>query len=689
MNRLAIVFTLLGALSWPEADAQIHKSQKSDSTSLERLYNLNPIVVTGSGHHQRLKSTATPVRMLSGQEIQEQGISTFDGALTRLLPQVSMAPSSMGSFLRLNGLGNKYILILINGQKLSGDISSNIDLNRVNMARVKRIEVLDGAASSLYGSDAIAGVINIITDQPTDDIVSVSSDTRVSGKGQLTESVNLDVYTHGFGSYTSYSHDRADSYQTNNLVYKKGSDTETEQKLAPLFTGYRSHLLSQRFTYSPDKKLAMNAGIDFSWKTTDRPDSREDITGGTDYEMRYRGLRWNVGGIYKFTRRNSLQADFTADNFRYGKEYDVETKTNKVGDYVQSKKQRTLEGQLKGILGLTEHSTTILGADWRRDQLEASSGNIDQHTYILAAYAQHEMRLMESLTATVGARYDYHEQFNGRFTPKATLMYSPGAFNFRATYSSGFRAPGLDELYYHYFSINRGKPQIIFGNKDLDPEKSHYWALNAEYRTNTLAVSLTGYVNNIRDMVVRQDIDIDDASMQMLRQEFPEMKDDEAAKLERYSLYRNSDRGRVEGLQASLSANLFPGFNLTANYAWTYARTKTAGKWEILDRSIRNSATFAANYHHAWGKYALNVNLNGRFQSKTYYNSYEDAPGFGVWNLQTTHTFDHLKWARIQPSIGIDNLFDKVDDRIDSSKRKYALYSPGRMLVVGLKVVFR
>lgn len=595
----------------------------------------------------------------------------------------------MGSFLRLNGLGNKYILILINGQKLSGDISSNIDLNRVNMARVKRIEVLDGAASSLYGSDAIAGVINIITDQPTDDIVSVTSDTRVSGKGQLTESVNLDVYTHGFGSYTSYSHDRADSYQNNNLVYKKGSDTETEQTIAPLFTGYRSNLLSQKFTYSPDKKLAMNAGIDFSWKTTERPDSREDITGGTDYEMRYRGLRWNVGGIYKFTRRNSLQADFTADNFRYGKEYDVETKTNKVGDYVQSKKQRTLEGQLKGILGLTEHSTTIIGADWRRDQLEASSGNIDQHTYILAAYVQHEMRLMEQLTATLGARYDYHEQFNGRFTPKATLMYSPGAFNFRATYSSGFRAPGLDELYYHYFSINRGKPQIIFGNKDLEPEKSHYWALNAEYRTNTLAVSITGFVNNIRDMVVRQDIDTDDESMQMLRKEFPEMKDDEASKLERYSLYRNSDRGRVEGLQASLSANLFPGFNLTANYAWTYARTKTAGKWEILDRSIRNSATFAANYHHAWGRYALNVNLNGRFQSKTYYNSYEDTPGFGIWNLQTTHTFDHLKWVRIQPSIGIDNLFDKVDDRIDSTKRKYALYSPGRMLVVGLKVVFR
>ena len=153
------------------AFAQIHKNAsaglRKDSSVVSRTYNLNPIVVTGSGHHQRLKSTSTPVRVLSSQEISEQGITTFDGVLTRMMPQASMAPNSMGTFLRLNGLGNKYILILVNGQKLSGDISNNVDLNRINMSRVKRIEVLDGAASSLYGSDAIAGVINIITDQPT------------------------------------------------------------------------------------------------------------------------------------------------------------------------------------------------------------------------------------------------------------------------------------------------------------------------------------------------------------------------------------------------------------------------------------------------------------------------------------------------------------------------------------------
>ena len=681
-----IILVTVALLTWSAAVSQIHKMERSDSSMMSRTYTLNPVVVTGSGHHQRLKSTATPVHVLSRQEIKEQGITTFDGALTRMMPQVSMSPNSMGTFLRLNGLGNKYILILINGQKLTGDISNNVDLNRINMARVKRIEVLDGAASSLYGSDAIAGVINIITDQPTRDLVSVTSDTRVSGHGQLTENIALDIHKNGFGSYTSFSRDRADSYRINDVEYVKGSETETQPTIAPFFTGYRANLVGQKFTYAPNEHLALNAGIDYSYKITDRPETRADITGGTDYEMRYKGLRWNVGGIYKFTSRNSLQADFTVDRFRYGKQYDVATKTYAIDDYVQSKKQRSMEGQLKAILGLMKNSTTIFGADWRKDYLTATSGNINQNVYTAAAFAQHEMTFFERLTATVGLRLTYHETFDWHLTPKATLMYAPGNFRLRATYSAGFRAPGLDELYYHYFSVNRGKAQIIFGNKDLSPEKSNYFSLNAEYRSNILAVSVTGFMNRINDMVIRQNIDVDATTLAMLHAEFPEMTDEQAQKLERYSLYKNSDKGDVKGVQVNVSANLFRGFNLSANYVYTYARTCSGDQWTVLERSIRNAATVAANYYHSWGNYGLNVNINGRLQSKTYYPDYEDAPGYGIWNLNTTHSFDGLKHLNLEPSIGIDNIFDKVDRRIDSSNRKYALYSPGRMLVIGLKL---
>ena len=680
---------LVALLSGSAAFAQIHQMERRDSSMVSRTYNLNPVVVTGSGHHQRLKSTTTPVHVISSQEIREQGITTFDDALIRMMPQASMAPNSMGTFLRLNGLGNKYILILINGQKLSGDISNNIDLSRINMSRVKRIEVLDGAASSLYGSDAIAGVINIITDQPTDEEISVTNNLKVSGHGILTESVGLDIYKGHFGSYTSFTHDRADSYQNNNLEYVKGSDTETQETIAPYFTGYRSSVITQKFTYNPTQHLALHAGLDYSYKITNRPETREDIPGGTDYEMRYKGFRWNIGGIYKFNNRNSIQADFTVDRFRYGKEYDVETKDYAVGDYVQSKKQRSMEGQVKAILGLSSNSTTIFGADWHKDYLTASSGNIEEHVYNIAAYAQHEMKFLKDFTATLGLRLTHHETFNQRLTPKVTVMYAPGDFRFRATYSAGFRAPGLDELYYHYFSVNRGKPQIIFGNKDLAPEKSHYFSLNAEYRTQFIAMSITGYLNRIKDMVVRKNINVDDNTLRMLQEEFPEMTADQAAKLERYSLYQNSDEGDVKGIQADISVNLFQGFNFSASYAYTYARTKSEEEWTLLERSIRHAATIAANYHHTWGKYRLNVNINGKLQSKTYYPDYEDAPGFGLWNLHTTHTIDCAKWVILEPCIGIDNLFDKVDRRIDSANRKYALYTPGRMLVVGLKVKFK
>ncbi|MBQ9176601.1 MAG: TonB-dependent receptor, partial [Bacteroidaceae bacterium] len=557
MNKFTLLIAALTCQG--AAFAQIHRMERQDTSAVVRTYELNPIVVTGSGHHQRLAATTTPVRSLSAKEMAEQGITTLDAALTRMVPSLSMAPSSMGSFLRMNGLSGKYILILINGQKLSGDISNNLELARVDLSRVKRIEVLDGAASSLYGSDAIAGVINIITDQPTSQLVGVTSNTRIADNGIFTESVNLDVYTHGFGSYTTYSHDRADSYRNNPLEYDKGSDTETHETIAPLFTGYRTNNLSQRFTYSPTgvgpsaNRYTINATIDYFNKTTDRPDTRTDITGGTDYEMAYRGLRWGAGGIYKFSSRNSLQADFTSDYFRYGRRYDVETSSYSPGDFVRSKRQHSNEVQLKAIMGLTAKSTTVVGADWRRDRLTASSGNIDESAYIMAAYAQHEMNFMRQFTASVGARLDYHETFHAHLTPKAALMYSPGNFRLRATYSQGFRAPGLDEIFYHYYAVSRGKPQIIFGNHDLRPERSHYWALSAEYRNDVVAATVTAYINRVSDMVVRQDIPTDASNMAMLRSEFPEMTDAEAAKLERYSLYRNSDRGDVKGIQASLS----------------------------------------------------------------------------------------------------------------------------------------
>ncbi len=687
MTSKKIVFMALATA----AVASVHAAGKTEKTNTAittadslQLVELNPVVVTGNGYRQLLKSTTTPVHVLSQRLIKETGVTNFMDAMTRFMPQVSFTPNAMGSYIRLNGLGNKYVLILVNGKKLTGDISGNVDLNRIDMSRVKRIEVLDGAASSLYGSDAIGGVINIITEQKQTELVSVTSDTRLT-RDQFSQSVNLDISTDVFESHTSYMHQEADSYQNNGMT-RADDGTETPT-IAPYAIGYNSNLVTQRFDVRPIKDLSIYAQGSFDYKLTARPNTREDIAGGSDYDIRSKGRRWEAGAKYNLGK-HSLQFDFINDNYHYGNLYQVESSSHPIGDYVVSKRQKYYEAELKGILNLYEGATTIVGVDWRNDFLNATSGNVNNHVHTMAAYLQHDTEILRNLTATVGVRYTNHGTFGNNVTPKISLMYSPNRFRFRAAYSRGFRAPGLDELYYHYFKLMKNRPVITFGNTGLKAEKSQYASVSAEYTNDFISVSVMGYLNFVNDMIVKETITVTDEDRQNLAKEFPEATQEQLNQLKTYGHYINSDKGIVKGIQANVTANVTRDFTLMASYAYTYGRSKTGGEWQNLERTFRNSLTAAANYAHTWRNYTLNVNLNGRFQSRTYYPSYEDAPGYGIVSLNTTHTFRVGRLFTLVPSIGVDNIFNKTDHRIDTTNIRHALYSPGRSLTLGLKINF-
>ena len=404
--------------------------------------------------------------------------------------------------------------------------------------------------------------------------------------------------------------------------------------------------------------------------------------------MRYRGARFAFGGIYKIDKSNSLQFNFDADRYRYGKEYQVDGKTYEKGDYVRSKKQGAVSANLQAIMHFMPNSTSIAGLDWRNDKLVSTSGNIDNSAYTFAGYLQHEMQIVKGLNLTAGARLTAHKDFGTNFSPKAALMFSPGDFNFRLTYSRGFRTPGLDELHYNYFSVYRGKAQISIGSTDLKPETSDYFSANAEYNVSFLTVSATGFLNYVDKMIIKKNIKVDDAMRAEFMKMFPEMTAEQAAKLEQYALYTNSDKGRVQGFSLNVNALVTRDIDFGLNYTWNHAKTKSGDVWSKMERSVLNTLTFSSNFHHQWGIYALNLRLSARLQSKTYYPSYENAPGYGVWNLNTTHTIRISDKLRLEPSLGIDNIFNRVDRRPDSSLRKYALYNPGRMIVAGLRISF-
>ena len=141
---------------------------------------------------------------------------------------------------------------------------------------------------------------------------------------------------------------------------------------------------------------------------------------------------------------------------------------------------------------------TVLGVDYRSESLDRPSARVDKSVYTASAYAQHENQVMElfdrycrrTLWLSRAGRRTLHSE-------KWLWCISVGAFNIRGTYSTGYRAPGLDELYYY---MNKGKT-ITQGNKDLKAEHSNYYSVNLEYNTNRLNVSVTGYLNYIDDMI--------------------------------------------------------------------------------------------------------------------------------------------------------------------------------------------
>ncbi len=685
MMAAAVISTPVTFAESKAEDKATTAESQSDGID-EKIFELDPVVVTGNGHRQMLKSTTTPVHVLSKALINEAGVTDFQDALSRLMPQISFSPNAMGSYIRVNGLGNKYVLILINGKKVIGDISGNVDLNRINMSNVKRIEVLDGAASALYGSDAIGGVINIITDQPVEDLIKATSSTRVSGKGQWSQGVNLDIATKYVDSHTSFFHEEADSYQLSDKEMDNDGNITTTIDVD--YIGYNSNVVGQHFDFRPLKSLSLYAGGQYNYKMTDRPLPVEGQNGGYYYDMRYEGWRWEAGAKYSLGK-HELQLDFVGDDYRSGNKYKADYNSYKLGDYARTKRQKYYEGELKGVFHFYNNATTIIGADWRKDYLNATNGDVDNSVNTFAAYVQHDTKIFEDLSATIGLRYTHHEAFGNNFTPKVSLMYSPGNFRIRASYSRGFRAPGLDELYYHYFKLMGKRPVITFGNKDLDAEQSHYASFSVQYTNNIFSISVMGYLNFVKDMIVKETITVDDAIRAELSKEFPEITEAQMANLKTYGRYVNSDKGIVKGIQVNASVNITRDLSLLANYAYTYGQSRSAGVWKALERTYKNSGTAALNYRHTWGGfYTLNANVNGRFQSRTYYPDYEDAPGYGVVNVNTTHTFKIGRMLDLIPSIGVDNIFNKVDDRISTTNIRHALYSPGRMLVVGLKINF-
>lgn len=659
----------------------------SDNGVADIYINLDQVVVTGTGTHRRMSNSPVPIQVINAKDIENSGAKSLEDALTKLSPNITTTTNGMGTFLNMNGIGQDYLIILENGHRIGGDDR----LARISTSNIRRIEIQNGAASALYGSEAIGGVINIITDTPKEGI-DISNYTNISTHGRFTESTVATI-NHGNLTMTSgVERKEADNWQVNDIDemgYKTGR---------PMSAGFIQNNFSQKIAYSLSDRLTVQLRGNLNGYDTRRPQSatyfKKSTTKDSEgnyiyketqaytYDLNHQSWLAGANARYYLDKASYIDADFYSDNFTSAYKYFSKSGTFVPGDIQKRKETHYFDTNLKGVYKFSERNKVTLGAEIINEQLKSESDNISfESMYTLAFYGQDEVNFSDRLQAVYGVRYIYNENFHSSFTPNVALMYKQGGLNLRASVSQGFRSPTLSQIY--ATDQTKTASRYTVGNKDLKPEKSTFYSVNAEYTISRLSLSATALMNNVTDMInykVLSDAEISALGYDALHSEYATIRQ-----------RANIDKAGIRSI--NLNANIYAGAGITigGGYVFTDSQaqtTETDGTVteSPVDKSVRNSGSVNIRWDHTWGNYHLNVNLNGHMQGERYSSTYGYSPAYNQFDLNTHHSF-YLDEYTVEPGLGIENIFNERDTRPWNSN--FSTVNPGRAVYASLTIKFR
>ena len=668
-------------------------AQKAQQDSTMRNKELTQVVVTGTGTHNKAQNAVVPVQVITSEELQRMHVTNLEDALTRLTSSVTFMTNGMGTTMMMNGLNEDYILILENGKRLTGDDR----YTRINMANVKRIEVLSGASSALYGSEAIGGVINIITKDPSmtapsaekhqEAVVDVTNNTSYTSKGRFAETIAVNFEKGRLSSSSSFQHRQANNWQVNDMEEVMGELKPTGRVMSQ---GFHSNQLNQRLTWDMGKGVTFYLKGSFYDYNTDRPQMARYFKGSTkkgvtvftekdaySYDLHHQDYMYGAGATWKLSSKTYLEADFYSDNLISERDsFD----TYRPGGTQLTKKTHYYNGTLKGIFRLGSWNKLSAGAEYVHETYKSYNFAF-RSMYTISLFAQDEMRFLKNLQGVVGVRYIYNRNFGSYATPSVALMYNPGKFRFRAGYSTGYRTPTLLQMYYE----NDETKNVTIGNEDLKPEKSNYYNVSAEFNNNWVSLKLGGFINDVRDMISYRVLTDAEVTERGLDAKYPTAT--------KYQQRDNIDKAKVRGLHLSATFYLPQNIRLGGAYTFTDTEAKTVElnaetqlyetTTEPTDRSVKHTGRVFAGWEHTWGNYRLNIDLNGHLQGQRWSTSYGYAPGYTQFDLHTTHTF-YLKKVELVPGLGIENIFNKRDTRPWCSN--FSTLHPGRCVFVSFAV---
>ena len=649
----------------------------SAQNDIWRQDSLQEVVVTGTGTQHLLKNAPVQTEVITHRMLKDYGGRSLEDILAGLTASFAFNQDDMGSQMQLNGLGNDYILVLIDGKRIHGDVGGQNDLSLIDPQNIEKIEIVKGASSALYGSDAIAGVINVITKKHNEGFL-VENSTRGGSYGDLRQHNGLGIAIGKFKSYTNFHLQHSDGWQNTATEDPRQTEFLIEDSRNMTVNRHTSWQVSERLTYEPLKNLEFYAEGSTYWKRIYRPSGKYAAVDVKTYDMAYRNQSLAAGGIWKLKKTDKVTLDVNWDRHAYYYHYTDTTLTDGYdprgnftpyypyfpGDEELQSDQRRIMAHLKGIFTLPYDNRLSAGLEWRYDYLEApmrvAGGVARDNTE--AVYVQDEFRYVFSpkvaMNITGGLRLNNNGQFGLNLSPKISGMLSLGDnIRLRATWSQGFKTPTPKELYYRYVKYMNGT-YLYLGNEGLKPQTSNYFAVSGEYNWQGLNVTVTGYINKVKDMITLVTIPNSQAPAEYIVKYDPR----------KTRQYQNLETAETKGVDVSVRYRLNREWMLGGSYSYldTDAKKYDTNHDKLVDVVIDGMAHHKGSWFATWNHdfssvYHMGVGLYGRMSSKRYYQINGDGKGYQIWRLSTNHEFPVSKKWLFRLEAGIDNIFDYVD----------------------------
>ncbi len=436
---------------------------------------LEAIVVTAARREQRLKDAVPETELITRRDIAETGAADVGRALTQATGIQLEGGVPAGAGVYLQGLGSRRVLILLDGQPLVGRLNGTFDLSRVPTSLVERIEVVRGPQSTLYGSDAMGGVVNIITREPADRLAG--SLALVGGSQGRREAGGA---LRGRAGRAGFVIDGG--WRREDLAPGLPGDDATAA---------RRWNLAPKLRWEPDgvhavEVSALVVGEHQRYRTGQLYHFADNTQWAARAEwVRQRGPRRFAPSI-GFSRFDHLSRASTG----------IQPASDSGQTDMQAQVQAEVTYSAPGPIG----GLADVGALVRREAIRADRvrGGARAATG-LEAYAQWTGQV-GALSATPGVRLTRHEQWGSAVTPRLAVLLRPSRpLALRASAGAGYRTPDFKELYYDF--VNAAAGYAVRGNPDLRPERSTSVSLGLEFAGTRFFARASAYANRFRDFI--------------------------------------------------------------------------------------------------------------------------------------------------------------------------------------------